>query len=240
MSCDRRFMVPSLGMVVNVCWRAIRRARRASQRICTEATTVSSTRHAHAYATPTGLWRSRSRATQYTTAASRSLPSRRRTSAGYKSRSARESERDGCMHSGLQQLLLPRHFDEAWEPSRLGGARAPSSRCDAEISRTAAARRGGGRRVDLHDHLLGHKALEVAIKHAWHQHHMSASAFQDLVHHSERVQIAIGKREQDLEPVRWQRRRLGTGSKHQSSEVYTCRYIPRHSDGRTAEKVAIA
>lgn len=102
----------------------------------------------------------------------------------------------------VQQLLLSRHCDESGESPGLAGAGATSRRRDAKVPRTAPARLGKTRCLDLNDQPFGHKAVEIAIEHAWPQAHVSAGPFQHFVHHTEAVQVAIGECEQDLEPVR--------------------------------------
>jgi len=59
---------------------------------------------------------------------------------------------------------------------------------------------------------------------------VSASTFQDLVQHSEAVQIAIGKREENLDTVRFQRDRTGGLRIRPWAYVYTYRY--KHALGR--------
>jgi hypothetical protein len=106
---------------------------------------------------------------------------------------------------GWKQLFLTRGGNESGEPARLGSARAAPERGDPVVAWPAAARLGVAWRPNLgHQSFVG-KPTQVAIQHRGPEPHASARALEDFVHDSESVQIAIGKRKENLEPVRRQR-----------------------------------
>ncbi len=104
----------------------------------------------------------------------------------------------------FQQLLASRHFDESGEPIGFGRARATPGavirKNRGRPPRPARQRAARSRRPVQ----VGQTA-ERAIEHPGPQTHAATGALEHVVHDREAVQVAIGKREEDLEPVRLQR-----------------------------------
>ena len=151
-SCQSRVIRISFGAEGCEWYHARRRRRRSSARRRIAAVMVSAINRPHAYATPVGPSRWRSRARHSRQAASSATPGRR----------------------------------------------------DPVEPRPSAGDRRVIRRLDLGDQFHVGEAAERAIEHPRPQTHAAAGALEHVVHDRQAVQVAIGKREKDLEPVRLQ------------------------------------
>ena len=79
------------------------------------------------------------------------------------------------------------------------------------MSGPATARIDVSRGVDLDHQFLADESREIAIQHRRPQPHAPPRPFEDVVHNGETMQILIGERQEDLEPVRrerWHARRF--------------------------------
>jgi hypothetical protein len=110
--------------------------------------------------------------------------------------------------------------------SRQAASSATPGRRDPVEPRPSAGDRRVIRRLDLGDQFHVGEAAERAIEHPRPQTHAAAGALEHVVHDRQAVQVAIGKREKDLEPVRLQGERA-TRASWGGAPIYTYRY--RHA-----------
>ena len=120
----------------------------------------------------------------------------------------------------LQQPLAPCRLDEAREPLCFRGARTQAERSDPEEAGSSPSGPSSHGRLDFGDELELDESGKIPVQHRRPQPHPAAGALEHFGHDAETVPLAIGEREENLEPVRFEGGRL-----RMPDHVYLFRYI---------------